>query len=90
MTRPVIARVAGGTFLLYIAVKVASSILFEGSIEELVMSRAFNVRHNTSGFRFLRAVAVPTLAYANSPALSSDHAPITRQCRLEKFGGVPA
>jgi Domain of unknown function (DUF4386) len=31
MTRAVVARVAGATFLLYIAVRVASSILFEGS-----------------------------------------------------------
>jgi hypothetical protein len=32
MTRPVVARLAGATLLLYIAVKVASSILSEGSI----------------------------------------------------------
>lgn len=32
MTRAAVARVAGATFLLYIVVKVASSILFEGSI----------------------------------------------------------
>lgn len=32
MTRAAVARAAGATFLLYIAVKVASAILFEGSI----------------------------------------------------------
>jgi hypothetical protein len=32
MTRAVVARLAGATFLLYIAVKVAGAVLFEGSI----------------------------------------------------------
>jgi hypothetical protein len=32
VTRAAVARVAGATFLLYIAVKVASAVLFEGSI----------------------------------------------------------
>lgn len=32
MTRTAVARAAGATFLLYVAVKIASSVLFEGSI----------------------------------------------------------
>ncbi len=32
MTRPLIARIAGATFLLYIAIRVPGAVLFEGSI----------------------------------------------------------
>ena len=59
MTRAVVARVAGATFLLYIAVKVAGSILFEGSIGSgVAASRLAAVAAHASDLRIATVLAL--------------------------------
>ena len=59
MTRPAVARVAGATFLLYIAVKVSSAILFEGSIGSgAAASRLTSVAAHASDLRMATVLAL--------------------------------
>jgi hypothetical protein len=59
MTRAVVARVAGGTFLLYIAVKVTGSILFEGSLGSGgAASRLASVAAHASDLRIATVLAL--------------------------------
>lgn len=59
MTRAVVARVAGAAFLLYVAVKVASAILFEGSIGSgAAASRLAAVAAHASDLRIATVLAL--------------------------------
>jgi hypothetical protein len=59
MTRAVVARVAGATFLVYIAVRVASSVLFEGSIGSgVAASRLASVAAHTGDLRIATVLAL--------------------------------
>lgn len=59
MTRAVVARVAGATFLLYITAKVAGSILFEGSIGSgAAASRLAAVAANAGDLRLASVLAL--------------------------------
>lgn len=71
MTRAVVARVAGATFLLYVAVKVASAILFEGSIGSgAAASRLAAVAAHASDLRIATVLALGNCVCALVMAVS--------------------
>lgn len=65
MTRPALARAAGATFLLYIAVKIASSVLFEGSIGSgAAASRLAAVAAHAGDLRTATVLALANCVFA--------------------------
>lgn len=65
MTRAVVARAAGATFLLYIVVKVAGSILFEGSIGSgAAAKRLADVAAHASDLRIATVLALANCVFA--------------------------
>jgi hypothetical protein len=65
MTRAAVARTAGATFLLYIAVKIAGSILFEGSIGiGAAAGRLAAVAAHESDLRIATVLALTSCVFA--------------------------
>ncbi|MDQ3696424.1 MAG: DUF4386 domain-containing protein [Gemmatimonadota bacterium] len=64
MTRPIIARAAGATFLLFWVVKVSSSIMFEGSLGNSPAERLAAITANAGDLRIAVVLALTKCVFA--------------------------